>query len=467
MKGTGSPRVPHSQEERSLTEQLSHWLLAQKSAGIPSGTVERAYDYLLDWLGSALAGHGTTPGRQLLAYAVEQPPGPIPVVGSNLARSDGVAALVNGSLSHIVEMDDLDRGSVLHPAAVVIPAALAAAGQAKASGRDILAAIVAGYEVAIRIGEAVGRKHYVYFHNTSTCGVFGAAAAAGWLLGLNQEQLVWALGNAGTQAAGLWQFNADGDMSKHLHAGRAAANGLLAATLAARGFTGARRILEGRRGFFAATAPDANPERILDGLQTHPPTYRLEGVSLKPHASCRHTHPAIDAALTIRSQINDRPVEKVTVQTYQAALDLCDNAQPSTPYAAKFSLHYCLASILCRGHANLDAFDDEAIWEPALRSLLPRITAEASSAFDARYPAAWSARVTIRLQDGSEFSHTVDAPRGDPENPMARAELEAKFRRLAAFGGHARHAEAWLTWVSALDDDQVSDLPRLSQPSPT
>ena len=445
-----------SSEGPSLTEQLARWLLAQKATGIPVAALEHARLYLMDWLGSALAGHATDPGRHLLHYAADQPAGAVAIVGSDLARGPEVAALVNGGLSHILEMDDLDRGSVVHPGAVVIPAALSAAAQAGASGRDMLAAIVAGYEVAIRIGESVGDKHYYYFHNTSTCGVFGAAAAAGWLLGLDEQQLVWALGNAGTQAAGLWQFNADGDMSKHLHAGRAAASGLLAATLAARGFTGARRILEGRRGFFAATAPGARPQQVVAGLEPRPDAYRLEAVSIKPHASCRHAHPATDAALALRPQLRSRLIEEVTIETYQAAIDLCDNADPQTPYAAKFSLHYCVATALRRGDAGLEAFSEDAIWEPAVRDLLPRITVALNPTFDARYPQTWPSSVALRLGDGAELSHTVAAPKGDPENPLTRAELEAKFRRLAAFGGHGEESEAWLQWIASLDKEPLA-----------
>ncbi|HEX6383477.1 MAG TPA: MmgE/PrpD family protein [Anaerolineae bacterium] len=435
-------------DKPSLSEQLADWILDQKANGMPDVVLGAARTYLLDWLGSALAGHATDPGRKLLDYAAEQPAGPCRIVGSDMSRSAEVAALVNGGLSHIVEMDDLDRGSVVHPGAVIIPAALAVADQAQANRRDLLSALVAGYEVAIRIGEAVGKEHYFYFHNTSTCGVFGAAAAAGWLLELNREQLVWALGNAGTQAAGLWQFNADGDMSKHLHTGRAAANGVLAADLAARDFSGARRILEGRRGFFAATAPGARPERVVAGLDARPPAYKIQGASIKPHASCRHTHPAIDAALALQQSLPDYPIERVAIETYQAALDLCDNPDPQTPYAAKFSLHYCVASALCRSHAGLEAFTPQAIQAPPLRSLLPRITATVDPVFEAQYPQRWPTRVRIWLADGSEHSHTVTAPKGDPENPLTPAELEAKFRQLAAFGGHKQHVEDWLHWVN-------------------
>src|SRR5262249_6843189 len=153
------------------------------------------------------------------------------------------------------------------------------------------------------------KTHYFHWHNTSTCGVFGAAAAAGWLLRFDQERMVWALGNAGTQASGLWQFIQDGTMSKHLHAGRAASNGVLAAELADCGFTWARRILEGSQGFWAATAPDGDREAVTRGLGSDP--WKLPGVSIKPYPSCRHTHAAVDAALALHKQLGQLRPEQV------------------------------------------------------------------------------------------------------------------------------------------------------------
>ena len=352
----------------------------------------------------------------ILQYAASQPDGPCQILGTSLKRSAEVAALVNGGLSHIVEMDDLDRGSVLHPATVVIPAALAVAEREGAKGHDLLAAVIAGYEVAIRIGEAVGKQHYFYFHNTSTCGVFGAAAAAGYLLDLSAEQLVWALGNAGTQSAGLWEFNAEGSMSKHLHAGRAAASGVLAADLAAQGFTGARTILEGERGFFAATAPDAEPERVCTGLEDLQRPLKICGVSIKPHASCRHTHPAIDAALELGSSLAGRTIEHIDIETYQAALDLCDNPNPTTPYAAKFSLHYCVASALHRGSAGLSDFFPNIIADPAIQQLLEKIKVTLSEDLERKYPVEWPARLRVTISDGSILEVVVNNPKGDPEN---------------------------------------------------
>lgn len=434
----------------SLTEQLANQIITWRDSGLPENTRQMAAYYFTDWLGSAIAGSATEQGKILLDYAISQPSGGCTIVESERTTSAEVAALVNGGLSHIVEMDDLDRKSVVHPATVVIPAALAVAERQRSSGRDLLDAITIGYEIAIRIGEAVGKEHYRYFHNTATCGIFGAAAAAGWLLDLNAEQLVWALGNAGTQAAGLWQFNADGDMSKHLHAGIAASHGLRAADLAVRGFTGARHILEGDRGFFAATAPDAEPLLVVDKLGTA--EFKIFGVSIKPHASCRHTHPAVDAALAMRQEINRREIIGCQIDTYQAALNLCDNPDPQTPYAAKFSLHYCVATALLTGKAGLASFEPEQIQSAPIQQLLASTTATLDAEFERGYPQQWATRVTISLADGSSLAQEVYRPKGDPENALILHELEEKFRQLAVVG--QEEPDSWIKWIHAMGEEE-------------
>lgn len=422
---------------------------------MPAATLATAKTYILDWLGSALAGASTDAGRILLAYARAQPQGPCTIIGPGLRGAAATSAFVNGALSHIVEMDDLDRGSVIHPGAVVIPAALAVAEREEVSGHDFASAVVAGYEVAIRIGEAVGKRHYRYFHNTSTCGVFGAAAAAGWILGLDVDQMVWALGNAGTQACGLWEFNAEGSMSKHLHAGHAASSGVLSADLAALDFTGASRILEGDRGFFAGMAPDADAEAVLADIDGRSPTFKINGVSIKPHASCRHTHPAIDASLELRSRVS-APVSRIGIDTYQAALDLCDNADPQTPYEAKFSLQYCVATALSRGRAGLAEFTKEAIQDASVRGLMAVACPTVSQEHEDRYPSQWPASVSVSLDDGSTISATVTQPKGDPENPLTDEELDDKFRLLAECGGYGAAADGWLQWVDSLSQERLS-----------
>lgn len=442
--------------EESLTETLARFLVELRGGKLPDTAVEAARSYVLDWLGSALAGRASEPGKMLLTYASSQPEAGASVIGERRGVSAETAAFVNGGLSHIVEMDDLDRGSVLHPGAVTIPAALAVAETMGKSGRDLLSAVVAGYEVAIRVGEAVGKEHYRFFHNTATCGGFGSAAASAWLYGLDAEETVFALGNAGTQASGLWEFNSDGAMSKHLHAGRAAANGVLAATLAGQGFTGPRRILEGDRGFFRAMAPDAAPERVDSGLGTSP--WKILGVSFKPHASCRHTHAAADAALELRPQLRGRAIRSIIIETYRAALALCDRPEPQTPYDAKFSLQYVTACALRRGHAGLTDFHSDSLHDPELQDLCSKTKVRVEESFERRYPLEWPSRVGISLEDGTVLEAETARPKGDPENPMSPAELAEKFSELAAFGGLASAAPRLLRWVEALEESPAVSL---------
>jgi 2-methylcitrate dehydratase PrpD len=340
---------------------------------------------------------------------------------------------------------------------------LAAAEEIGASGPEFLEAVAAGYEIAIRIGEAVGKRHYFFFQNTSTCGVFGAAASAGWLFQLDQEEFVWALGNAGTQAAGLWQFNREGAMSKHLHAGMAAANGLRAASLAKLKFSGSPTILEGDQGFFAATAPDASPEVVVRNLGDS--ELKIKNVSIKPYASCRHTHPAIDTALAIRDKTEWELIDRCHLDTYQAALDLCDNPDPQTPYAAKFSLQYCVSSALVRGRVGLADFTTESLFNNEIRQLMPRIALSLDKEFERAYPRSWAARLSLTQEDGTSLREQVRHPKGDPENPLSDVELKAKFRQLAAFGGHAQNVDSWLEWVDSLQNEQPVAVPDLRSTS--
>jgi 2-methylcitrate dehydratase PrpD len=421
----------------SLTQELSAALTSVETDDLAPDDLWYARLFLLDWLACAVAGTATAPGRIAIDEGRDHGSGPCRVLGLGEERDADVAAFVNGALSHIVEMDDLDRGSVVHPGTVVIPAALAAAEAVNAPGDRFLTAVVVGYEAAIRIGEAVGRSHYRFWQNTATCGTFGAAAAAGFVYGLNADQMTWALGNAGSVAGGLWQFNHDGAMTKHLHTGRAASTGLLAARLAARGFTGAAEILEGPQGFFAAMSTDAKPGRVTRALEcvlgSSDCNWKIRGVSIKPHASCRHTHPAVDAAIGLRERLGSDAgeVERVQVETYGTALQVTDTPRPTNAYQAKFSLQYCTAQALCHGRVGLHDFAPDRLSDRAIRELMTRIELVVDPDFDAAYPGVWSARVTVELADGRAETATVEAPKGDPENPVDWDEVVAKFRDLA------------------------------------
>jgi 2-methylcitrate dehydratase PrpD len=374
--------------------------------------------FVLDTLANALAARHSLQGRILLDWYRAQ--------GGDAGRR----AFLFGALVHVLEMDDLHRESVTHPGCVVIPAAWSIAAAKGIGGKEFLRAVLAGYEAVCRIGNAVGPAHYKVWHNTATCGPYGAAFAGATLLGLSEEQTVWALGNAGTQAAGLWQFLEESAMSKHLHAGRAAEAGVLAAELAARGFTGPAAILEGRKGFFVAACPDARPERVLARPEA---PWQLHATSIKPWPSCRHTHPAVDAALELHGRSGSHEIAAIRIETYQAALDLCDNAAPTSEYEAKFSLHHCVAAAFTDGAVTLGSFDAAA--RERLAPLRQKISVQATHKYNAVYPDRWGAQLTVQRTDGTTRVADRTACKGDPELPVSPQELRAKAAMLLDHAG--------------------------------
>ncbi len=397
----------------SLTEQLVEFIEAKP---IGEADLEKASQYVLDALANTQAGQSTGPGRIIRAW------------GEGAGHDAGREAFRLGALTHILEADDLHRESVTHPGCVVVPAACALAGSTRADGRAFLTAVLKGFEAMCRIGAAVGPTHYRTWHNTATCGPFGSAYAAGTLLGLGPPAMVHALGNAGTQSAGLWEFIATGAMSKHLHAGRAAEAGVVAAELAAHGFTGAPSILEGPRGFFAAACPDADPEAVLRAPEA---PWQLHRTSIKPWPSCRHTHPAIDAALELAPQVDG--LQRVEARTYRAAVDVCDNERPSTEYEAKFSLQHCIAAALTDKEVVFASFGTTARGRHA--DLAGQVEVASGSPYDEAYPRAWGASVRVVLGDGRVLEATREHALGDPDAPLSPRRLEAKARDLLALGG--------------------------------
>ena len=322
---------------------------------IPYTVVSRAEDLLLDWAGSALAGKAGRPVQSIAAFAQQMGPdaGPCEVLISRRGTSPLFAAMVNAASSHFAEQDDVHNGSVFHPAAVVFPVALALAQSTGASGRALLTAVVAGYEVGIRVGEFLGRSHYRIFHTTGTAGTIAAAAAGGHLLKLTPEQMLHAFGSAGTQAAGLWEFLRDAADSKQLHTAHAASCGLMAAMLAKDGFTGARHILEGQQGMAVAMSLDADPAKLLDHLGQR---WALAETSFKFHSSCRHTHPAADALLAVMQEHGVRAddIASVITHVHQGAIDVLGPVvDPQTVHQAKFSMGTVLALIAEHGSAGL------------------------------------------------------------------------------------------------------------------
>ena len=428
--------------DTSPTATLARFASELRFEHIPDAVVQRTQDLLLDWIGSALAGKGARPVETIERFAVQMGPsdGVSEVLISRRLTSPLFAAMVNAAASHFAEQDDVHNGSVFHPGAVVFPPALAVAQARGLSGRDLLTATVAGYEVGIRVGEFLGRSHYKVFHTTGTAGAVAAAAAAGRALELSADKMRHAFGSAGTQAAGLWEFLRDAADSKQLHVAKAAADGLLAAYLAHDGFTGAARIFEGAQGMAAGMSTDADPARLTDRLGER---WALAETSFKWHAACRHTHPAADALLRIVADHRLTPddIAEVTAHVHQAAIDVLGPVtNPATVHQAKFSMGTVLGMIATFRRAGLAEFQQH-FRDPRVVALRDRVRMVQDSEVEAAYPQRWIGKVTVVTRDGRTFAARVEEPRGDPGNTLSRSEVEEKAVRLAEWSGAATAAE--------------------------
>lgn len=419
------------------TQELASFVSGLEFEDLPPAVVARTGELFADWAGSAVAGSETGPILALDRFAGKMGPedGPCEVLAMRRGTSPLFAALVNGASSHVVEQDDVHNGSVFHPGTVVFPAVLAAAQETGASGREMLTAAVAGYEAGIRVGEYLGRSHYRVFHTTGTAGTLAAAAAVSRLLGLDEETTLNALGSAGTQAAGLWEFLVNAADSKQLHAAKAAADGLLSAYLARDGFSGARRILEGPQGLAAGTSSDADPAKLTDRLGER---WTLSETSFKYHAACRHTHPAADALLKAMHDhgLAHGDISAVTARVHGAAIDVLGPVtDPRTIHQSKFSMGFVLAVAAVRGRAGIEQFTEEALGDPELRGFHDRVGMVIDPEVEAAYPERWIGLVDVETTDGRNVTSRVEVPKGDPGNTLDREELTDKALRLAAFGG--------------------------------
>ena len=446
----------------TATAQLAAFAAGLRFDAIPAPVIRRTEDFLVDWFGSAVAGHGSRPVQSITRFAqamgpqpvlgCDTPPvGPSEVIVSRARTSPYLAAMANAAASHVAEQDDVHNGSVFHPATVVFPAALATAQALGASGQQLLTACVAGYEVGIRVGEFLGRSHYKVFHTTGTAGTLAAAAAVGQLLGLNASQMQHAFGSAGTQSAGLWEFLRTASDSKQLHTAHAAAAGLMSAYLAQDGFTGAAQIFEGPQGMAAGMSSDADIAKLTDGL---PGNGKGKGkgkegrwatveTSFKYHACCRHTHPAADALLQVMQThaLQPEDLARVVTHVHQAAIDVLGAVlRPATVHQSKFSMGTVLGLVARFGHAGLAEFEQHFL-DDATQSLRERITMELDPEVDGAYPQRWIGKVTVHTTDGRVLQGRVDEPKGDPGNTLTRTEITAKALRLAAFSGGATPLE--------------------------
>ncbi|MEE9274792.1 MAG: MmgE/PrpD family protein, partial [bacterium] len=425
---------------------------------IPARVIEKAKLHLLDALGIALAATREPYAESITSLVREWGGAPQATLWGHGDRLPAAhAALANGSYIHGLDFDDTHTASIAHMSACVIPTALAAGEAAGAGGREILAAVVAGYEIIARIGAAApGAFHARGFHATPVCGAFGSAAVAGRLLGIGPQAIAHALGTVGSQASGIQEFLDDGSWVKRLHPGWAAHAGMIAAQLCGRGFLGARKVFEGRFGLYATHAPEGrfDPGELIGGLGER---WETLNISFKPYPCCHFNHAAMDAARNLVREIGAAHEEIARVEAIVpepvipiVAEPAEHKRRPNTPYAALFSLPYCLALNVVKGGATLEDFKEENLGDPRILALAEKV--ECRGEPSERFPKYFHGAVRLTLADGRVFEREEPINRGNPENPMRREEVEEKFRRNAARALPPEKVEAAARAALALDD---------------
>ena len=420
-----------------VTAQLAGFCAGVRVASLPPEVVERTRQLILDLTGNMVrARHDaeSTPAILAMAAALGFTGGSARVFADPQGYTPAGAALVNGVMAHSLDFDDTHAAGTLHPGAPVIPAALAAGEMTGASGADVLAGIVAGYEVTCRIAVALpaGDHYQRGFHPSATCGVFGAAAAAARVFGLDADGVANALGIALSQSAGSLQFLANGAWTKRFQVGWAAMSGLVAATLAREGFKGAAGAIEGKHGFLNAYAPHPQPARAVQDLGQ---VFELMATAVKPYPSCRYGHAGIDAVLALRAEHGLRPddVERITYGVSHAGMLLVGapadkKANPQNVVDGQFSGPFVLATALATGAMNWDSY--RLLQDPAIRGLLPKVHCEHDPEIEVEFPANMSGKITIATRDGTLVRKVV-VPKGEPDNFLTDPELQAKFASLA------------------------------------
>jgi 2-methylcitrate dehydratase PrpD len=419
----------------SVARRFARFVSGVALNDVPPPVVARATLLALDTLGSCLASSTMEFGRAVIQTA-ERLGGPpeSTVIGGKTKVAAANAVLANATLAHGLDFDDTREGAIVHTGSVTVTTALAVGEASGASGAEALEALIAGVEVMCRVGLVVpGKFHARHFHPTSLSGSFAAAAVAGKLYGLTEDQLVHAFGICGSQAGGIIEYLADGSWTKRLHPGWACHAGVVAALLAQSGFTGPESVFEGRQGFYQAFAGGVDETRLGQLQDSLGGVWELEQLTFKPYPCGSIAHPYMDCALRLRERYGIRPdqIAEVRCRTAEGPVPrlwepLAAKRRPQNGYAAKFSLPYLVAVILTRGRAGLAEFADEAVRDETILRVAAKVSYELDASIN--YPEQFVGHVRIRLGDGRLVEERQDHPRGGPEFPMTREELEAKFR---------------------------------------
>jgi 2-methylcitrate dehydratase PrpD len=454
-----------------MTADLASYTAAIRLDRLPPELVTRARFLVLDLVGNIVrARHDaeSTPALLAAARALGLAAGNSGVFGDGSRYTPAGAALLNGTLAHSLDFDDTHAAGSLHPGAPIIPAALAAGEMAGASGADVLAAIVAGYDVTCRVARALpAGDHYARgFHPTATCGAFGAAAAASRVFGLDPDGVQNALGIALSQSAGSMRYLVNGAWTKRFQVGWAAMAGLVAATLAREGFKGAADAIEGAHGFLSTYAPAPKPAGATDGLGEK---FELMETAVKPYPSCRYGHAGIDAVLMLRRAhgLRAEEVEKITYGLSEAGMLLVGapadkKANPENVVDGQFSGPFVLACALVTGAMNWDSYG--LLNDPTVRALMQKIHCEHDADIQAEFPRNMSGRISITTR-GQVLTQKIIVPKGEPSNFLTEQELRDKFSGLVDAVLGPDRAAALASAVLAIDRTaDVASLMRLAAP---
>ena len=458
----------------AITRRISEFAAGIAFDALPPEAVERTGMLVMDTVGIALRARHDAASTPSLIKAVGKlglDAGSSVAIGDRRGFSPPGAALVNGTLAHSLDFDDTHARASLHASAPIVPAALAAAQMAGADGQELVHAIVAGYEIQIRLSLALGPSdHYDRgFHPTATCGVFGATAAAGRLFCLGAEEMERAFGICLSQAAGSMQFLADGAWTKRFHVGHAAMCGLMAATLARSGFRGPAEAFEGKAGFFHAYAPHAEPSKAVEGLGE---VWETMAIAVKPYPSCRYGHAALDALIDLRAANGIEPdeVEAVKIGVSETGWKIIGTPEeakqnPQSIVDGQFSMPFCAAVALREGGLAWDDYTRHLEDEKTL-DLCRRVHTAVDAKAEAEFPANLSAAVRITTKRG-EFEAFVAIPKGEPGNFLSADELRAKFDGLVGpYLSAPRVDELARRLLAIHGEDDINEVLRLTRPVP-
>ena len=417
------------------TKILADFVSGLRYEMLPPETINIAKTLIMDYLGALIAAYdnNTAMGEKMTELILSMGGAPqATIIGQEQKVPVALAALGNGTLSHIVELDDGHRIARGHPGVSVISASLPMAEYLGVNGKQLLTAIVAGYDIFVRLASSINPVHLDRgFHTTGTCGTVAAAAACANLLGLDPEGTLNALGLGGLQAAGLIEVAESGQMAKPMHAGKAAFGGVLAGLLAKQNVEGPKAVIEGKKGIAVAMSDRCDFHVLLGDLGKH---FHINDCYIKLYPSCRHTHSPVDAVLELKwnEEFDVGDVEKITVVTFPAAISIAGQIfEPVTAEEAKFSIAYCVCAALYCGNVSLRELKKDYLENPDILSLTKKVVIEADQALESDgsdgSPKSKGAQVNILLRDGRTISRLVLLPKGEQENPVGFEESERKF----------------------------------------